>query len=97
MNRSLCMTCSLNLTKITFCCHENAVTREDCILRHLGQSVWRAGGLLRTTKKKGSATKTWQQTPVSIGAGEMNRTPDLLITDDGKTVFAFVDSHIYNQ
>jgi hypothetical protein len=26
-----------------------------------------------------------------IGAGEMNRTPDLLITNDGISVFAFVD------
>jgi len=27
-----------------------------------------------------------------IGAGEMNRTPDLLITNDGVWVFAFVES-----
>jgi len=28
---------------------------------------------------------------MQIGAGEMNRTPDLLITNEGKLVFAIVE------
>ena len=31
--------------------------------------------------------------PFSFGAGEMNRTPDLLITNDSEVVFALVDLH----
>ena len=33
-------------------------------------------------KKKGLLPIYWQQTLISIGAGEMNRTPDLLITNE---------------
>ena len=32
-----------------------------------------------------------------FGAGEMNRTPDLLITNEGDKVFATVDFHAYTQ
>ena len=38
--------------------------------------------LTSTPKKKGLLSLSQQQTLICIGAGEMNRTPDLLITNE---------------
>ena len=37
---------------------------------------------MRPPSKKGLLPFAWQQTLVFSGAGEMNRTPDLLITNE---------------
>ena len=64
--------------------------------RESGKTMYRKlhSGYIGRPMRTGLGT-TWLLTPVNIGAGEMNRTPDLLITNDTKIVFASVDYHGY--
>jgi hypothetical protein len=60
---------------------EHGITSDSCLaeLRRVG---WRSGG--RESSPRGDMKKglTMTVNPFSFGAGEMNRTPDLLITNE---------------